>query len=141
MGADAAGQRRRHLRELEIELGISDRRLGGLDRRGGATLVGETLIDVLNGAVLGLLQLLRAPKLRVGECRSGLCGAQLRHRLIKPDLERPRIDREQRIALFDDLPVAKADGGQLAADLGAQFNRVDRRELAEKNCCAANRGL
>jgi hypothetical protein len=45
----------------DIKLGIADRRLGGLDRRDGAVLVGNTLINALDRAVLRLLQLLRAP--------------------------------------------------------------------------------
>src|SRR4051794_21121702 len=103
MGADAAGQWRRYLRELQIKLGVADRGLGGLDCRHGAALVRDALVDIFDGAVLRLLQLLRAPQLRVGERRPCFGGAQLRRRLIEADLEWPRIDREQRIALLDDL--------------------------------------
>src|SRR6202035_4018592 len=141
MSADTAAQRRRHLREFEIELGIADRRLGGLDRCHGAAPVGGALIDALDGAELRLLQLLRAPQLRVGERRPGLRGVQLRDRLIEPDLEWARVDGKKRVALLDDLAVAKADRGQLAADLGTQFDAVDRRELSKEGRRATYCGL
>ena len=52
--------------------------------------------------------------------------------LGQPDLVGPRIDDEEQIALVDDLPVLEVYFGQRAADLGAQLDRVDRRELAEE---------
>ena len=62
----------------------------------------------------------------------GLRGLELRDSLIEPDLERPRVDDEERIALVHDLPVLEVDRGQGAADLRAQLHAVHRRELAEE---------
>src|SRR5262249_28220613 len=47
----------------------------------------------------------------------------------------------KRVALPDDLAVEETDCGQLAADLGTQFDAVDRRELAEKGRRAADHRL
>ena len=81
---------------------------------------------------LGPLELLRPPELRLAQRLLGLRGLELRDGLIEPDLERPRVDDEERVALVHDLPVLEVDRGQRAADLRAQFDTVHRRELAEE---------
>ena len=134
--AHATGERCHDVREFEVQLSIPDRRLGGVDGSQCAALLGGTLIHVLGGAEFGLLQLPCPPEFRLGERRTRLRRVELRDSLIEPDLERPRVDGEQRIALLDDLPVPKGDVGQRAADLRAQFDGVHGRELAEKACRA-----
>ena len=132
MRAHPTSERCHDMRELQVQLGIADRRLGGVDGRQRAALLGGTLVDVLGGAEFGLLQLPRPPEFRLGERLTRLRRVELGDRLIEPDLERPRVDGEQRIALLDDLPVPKGDVGQRATDLRAQFDGVHGRELAEK---------
>ena len=128
----ATGKRCHDMREFKVQLSIPDRRLGGVDGSQCAALLGGTLIHVLGGAEFGLLQLPRPPEFRLGERLARLRCVELSDRLIEPDLERPRVDGEQRIALLYDLPVPKGDVGQRATDLRAQFDGVHGRELAEK---------
>ena len=90
------------------------------------------VVDGLRGAEVGPLELLRPPKLRLAERLLGLRGLQLRDGLIELDLERPRVDDEERIALVHDLPVLEFDRGQGAADLRPQLHAVHRGELAEE---------
>jgi hypothetical protein len=78
------------------------------------------------------LELLRPPQFGLAQRRLGLCGLKLRDGLIEPDLERPRVDDEQRITLVHDLAVPELDRAQGAADLGPQVHAVHRRELAQE---------
>ena len=57
---------------------------------------------------------------------------QLSRRLAQLDLIGRRIDREQEIAFVDDIAVFEGDLCERAADLSAQFDAVDGRELAQK---------
>ena len=97
-----------------------------------AALVGGALVDGFRRAEIGPLELLRPPEFRLAQRFLRLRGLQLRDGLIEPDLERPRVDDEERIALVHDLPVLEFDRGQGAADLRPQFHAVHRRELAEE---------
>ncbi len=54
-------------------------------------------------------------------------------RLAELDLIGPRIDDKQEVALTHDLPVFKVDLGERAADLGAQLDLIDGRELADRS--------
>ena len=135
--ADAPGEGRAHAAIFEIELGIPHPRLGVLDRGLRSILVVGALVDRLLGCELVALKRLRPRELVVGERHAGGRGLQRRLRLFQPDLVGPRIDDEQQVALVDDLAVLEMDLGQRAADLGPQFDPVDRRELAEK----ANPGI
>ena len=129
MRADAPGERSGDAREFKVEPGVHDRCLGGLDGGLRAALIGGALIDRLGGAEIGPLELLRPPELCLGQRLLGLRGLQLRHALIEPDLERPRVDGEEQIALVHDLPVLEVDRGEDAADLRAQLHAIHRREL------------
>ena len=97
-----------------------------------AALVGGALIDGFRRAELGPLELLRPPELRLAQRFLGLRGLELRDGLIEPDLERPRVDDEEQIALVHDLPVLEFDRGQGAADLRPQLHAIHRRELAKE---------
>ena len=132
MRADPPGERGGHAGEFEVELRIADRRLGGVDGGLRAALIGGPGINILHAAEVSPLELLGTPKLRLAECRLCLRGLKLRDSLIEPDLERPRVDDKQRIALVHDLPVLEVDRGEDAADLGPQLHAVHRRELAKK---------
>ena len=74
---------------------------------------------------------LRAAKLAGCERQARRCGLQQGVRAGELDLIGARVDDEQQIALFDNLPVLKMDLGQRAANLRAQFDPVDRGKLAE----------
>src|SRR6185437_974891 len=102
--ADPPGEWCHDAREFEVELGIVDRRLRGVDRGSGAPLIGSALIDVLRRAEIRPLQLLGAPELRFGECLLGLRGLELRDSLVELETKRPRVDNEEWIALVHDLP-------------------------------------
>jgi len=95
-------------------------------------LVGSALVDRLLGCEIAAFERLRPRKLVVGERHAGGRGLQRRLRLFQPDLVRPGINREEQVALVDDLPVLEMDFGERAADLGPELDPVDRRELAEE---------
>ena len=52
--------------------------------------------------------------------------------LRQPDFVGARIDREEEIALMDDVPILEVYSGERAADLGAQLDLLDRGELTKK---------
>ena len=141
MRADPPGERRGDTRELEVEPRVHDGRLGGVDGGLLAALVGGTLVHGFRRAELGSLELLRPPELRLGQRLLGLRGLQLCDALVEPDLERPRVDGEEQIALVHDLPVLERDRGQDAADLRPQFDAIHRGELAEKAAAGLHRPL
>ncbi len=141
MSADAAGERRADAGELEIQLSVPNGCFGGIDGGLGAMLVCSALIDRLHAAEFRHLKLLGAPQLHLSQRFLGLRGLKLRDGLIAADLERSRVDLEQRVTLMDDLPVLEFDRRQRAAHLGAQLHRIDRGELAQKNGRAGDRIL
>ena len=53
--------------------------------------------------------------------------------LREPDLERSRVNGEERVVLVDDLPILERDACQRATDLCAQLHPMDGRELAKEN--------
>src|ERR1700761_1598352 len=95
-------------------------------------MVGGALVDGLLGCELAALERLRAIELVVGELDAGGRRLQRRLGLLQPDLVGARVNYKKQIALMDDLAVLEVDFGQCPADLGTQFDPVDRRELAEK---------
>ncbi len=68
------------------------------------------------------------------KARLGEIGARLRQRalrLIERILERPLVDREQKIAGLHDLAVLEMHLFEIARDVGAQLDQVDREEAAD----------
>ncbi len=130
--ADDAIDRRVDGGEVELGLRRFDRGLIGIDHGLGLVDLGLLLIDVLLGLVIALHQLLESRQilLRVDQLR--LILALLRYRLIEIGLERRRIDLGQHVALMNFLTLAKIDGGDLAVDLGADRDRVQRIHGAER---------
>ena len=53
--------------------------------------------------------------------------------LTQLDFVRNRVDREQEIALLDDIAVLEADLGERATNLGTQLHPFHRRELTEES--------
>ncbi len=95
-------------------------------------MVGGTLVDGFLGCKFVAAKRLRARKLSIGEFDVGCRGLQRRLRLLELDLVGAWIDREEKVALVDDLAVLEMDLGERSADLGTQFDPVDRRKLAEE---------
>ncbi len=67
-----------------------------------------------------------------GELEPGVGAFQFGGRFGEFDLVGGRVDLEQQIALMNDGAVLETDLGQGAADLRAQLDLIDGRELAEK---------
>ena len=134
MIADAPGDRRGDAGEFEIELGRADRGLGLLRprpapraaclRRAGRACSAELEIASCAARRCASSCLLREIELRIAWLLAAPAPA------ASVDLVGARIDDEQQIALLDDLTVGEMDLGQIAADLRADLDIVDRRELA-----------
>ena len=126
---DASGDRRRHPRIGQVQPRGADGRSGRLDR--GLTLSLSGLGDLertgRNGAVgrqlLGAREIgvrlrslrFRLPKLRLGG--------------VQRDLERARIDLEQRLSPLDDPAFRDAHALDRATDLRPQFDGLGRRQI------------
>src|SRR6516162_6854050 len=105
MTADAAREGRRDTRKLEVERGVPDRSLCGLDGCLVGAQVCGALVNRLGGAEAGLLELLRSPQLDLAQRFLRFRRIQLSNGLSEPDLEWPWIDDEEQVALLHDLPV------------------------------------
>ncbi len=129
MAADPAGDRRHDARELEIQVGVAHLRFGGVERGVGvAQLLQPLVVGADRHEILGA-QLGGALELAVGELDGGVGLVDLGLRGGALDLERPRVDDEQEVALLDQLAVLEMDLLEIAADPGAQLDIVDRGEL------------
>ena len=62
----------------------------------------------------------------IGEREPRACCLQLSIGLRQLDFVGPRVDREEQVALMDDLPILEVYSGERAADLGAQLHLFDR---------------
>ena len=117
--------------EFQVELRLSGPPRWACSRAacGGALLL-HALVEQLAGGEVAAVQLGRAGDLAIGEVEPGRRRQQLGLGLLQRDLVRARVDDEEQVALVDDLAVGEMDLGQIAADLGAELDRIDRRELA-----------
>ena len=107
--AHAAGDRGRHPRVIEIELRLidgGDRRVAR--RRGDVHLRHALVIGLLRGIIV-LAQLRGALELRLGELELRFILRLLRLGRLERELEGPRLDDEQQIALLDQLAVGEID--------------------------------
>ncbi len=132
MRADAARERCDDPAVLEVEPRVADLGVGVIDRGLCRADLRRALVDILGRAEIGALERSRTTELAVGEGEARLRCRELGVRLGQPDLVGGGIDHEQQIALLDDLAVHEMDLGQRAADLRAQLDAVDRRELAQQ---------
>ena len=133
MRADAPGEGRRDAAVIEVELGVADLRLRVVDGRLRGALVGRALIDVLRRS--GRFRCERpghGASSRSASASRAVAVSSCAVRLRQPDLVGARVDREEQIALVDDVAVLEVDSGQRAADLGAQLDLLDRRELTKE---------
>ena len=122
--AHAAGDRRRHARVVEIELGLVDRGDGGVARRRGDVHLGNALVIGLLRGVVVLAELGGALELGLGKIELGLGLSLLRLGGFERELERPRLDDEQQVALLDELAVDEVDGFEIAAHPRAHLDRL-----------------
>ena len=91
----------------------------------------RALLEGLLGDGLFLHQLLAAREIGLGEGQIGFRlrqrGARLRDRV----LERPLVDREQQVALLDQLAVLEVHAVEIAGHARAHFDQADRGEAAD----------
>ncbi len=129
--ADPAGDRRAQFGELQVELGLLDRRLlrRDLGLRGAVRL--RALIEQLLGDGALAHQRLRALQIGFGEGEISLRLRQIGARLIQRVLERPAVDGEQQVALLDDLAVLEMDLVEVAGHARADFDRLHRDEAPD----------
>ena len=129
--ADAAVHRRAQFGELEIELGLAQRRLGAAD---GGLRIAERLRALLKGLFgdgLCRHQRLAALEIGFGIGKIGLRRRQIGARLGDRVLERPLVDGEQQIAFLDHLPVLEMHAVEIAGDARAYLHRIDGDEAAD----------
>ena len=130
--ADAAGDRRAQLGELEIELGLSAPRPPAPATEASATrLAWVRWSKVCSVMVLSRTSCWAAREIGFGEGEIGLRLREIGARLGERVLERPLVDGEQQIALLDHLAVREMDLVEIAGDAGAHLDRVDRDEAAD----------
>ena len=130
MAADAAGDRRHHVGEFDIELGRLKRAFG--DSLGGKRGLHclAALVDDLFGDRAGLDKLQAAIELALGKLRLCPGVGKLAIRLVGHRLERPRVDDVKQVAGMHDVAVLELDTGYKAADAGADLNLFNRLEAA-----------
>jgi hypothetical protein len=88
--------------------------------------VGGALVDDLFRTEGFSRQFLSTVEFAVGEREPRTCRLQLGVGLRQLDFVRSRVDREEQIALMDDVPILEVYSGERAADLGAQLHLFDR---------------
>ncbi len=139
--ADAAGDRRAQLGELEIELGLAHRGLARQHRGFGVALgLGALLEDLLgDGPLAHQLLAAREVAFRIDQVRFRL--GEVGARLLERVLERPLVDGEQEIALLDHLTVGEMHAFEVAGHARAHFDRVDRDEAADIFVMVGDRAL
>ncbi len=130
--AEPAVDRGADIGKAEIEPGILDLRLIGLDR--GLQLLHQRLLLVIGLPRLGPGREELAPAgeigLRADELRLVLL--LRRHRLVERGLERAGIDLDQRRAGLDVLAFGKGDLDDLAVDPALDRDHVERLDRADR---------
>src|SRR5438128_1150474 len=74
---------------------------------------------------------LPARQVRLREDDIRFCRLKIGACLIESVLERPLVDGEQEVALFDDLPVAEMNMIEVARHSRAHFDHIDRHEATD----------
>src|SRR5215471_12105901 len=117
---------------LKIELGVADLCLGVVHGGLCGLPVGGALVDGLFRTERFSRQLLSAMEFAIGERKPCTCCLQLCIGLRQLDFVGPCVDREEQVALMDDVPILEVYTGERAADLGSLLYLFDRRELAKE---------
>ena len=130
--ADAAGDRRDDAAVAEVQA----RRVlvGAVDDQRALELLDQRRlgVDVLARDRVLAEQRLVALQLDPRAVELRLVALARADRLLQRDLERARIDRDEQLALLDDLPFAEQHLGDHARDLRPHGHRDDRRDRAER---------
>ncbi len=130
--ADPPGDGRADLGEFEVELGVVDRRLVGLDRalvlthqrRGGVEgLLGNTVFSVQAAIPL---------KVYLGIFQLGLVLQQRAFGLEQGVLVRTRVDLGQQVPGLDHLPFFESDLDQFATHAAAHVDGIEGRDRAQR---------
>src|SRR3954454_9083515 len=122
MAADAAGDRRRHMGEFDIEL-CGLQRAFGLGLGGTRRLQRLTaLIDDLFGDRAGLHEGQAALEIALGKLPLGACVGELAFALQPDRLKRARIDDVKQIASTDDRAILDLYTIDEAADPGTDLS-------------------
>ncbi|MNE08684.1 hypothetical protein D3C80_1013380 [compost metagenome] len=124
--AQAAVDRRADTGEVEVELGVTHRRLVGLDR--ALVLADQCFLGVqrlLGDAVFGV-QAFITLQVDLGVFQLRLVLRQRAFGLLQGDLVSARVDLGQQITGLDLLPFLEIDLDQLAAHPAAHIHRVGR---------------
>ena len=129
--ADAAGDRRAQFGEFEVERGLANRRLLRGDRGFGDALGLGALVEGLLGDGLVAHELRGAREIGLGKGEVGPRLRQVGLGLVERGLERALVDREQEVALLDDLAVGEMDAVEIAGHARAHLDRVDGDEAAD----------
>src|SRR3954454_17501917 len=117
---------------VEIEFRVAHPRFGLVQCRLGRSLLRKTLLHVLESSRIRLLQGLSTGELGICQFESRSSRRNLSGALVKFDLIRSRIDREQESTLPDYAAILESDIGKCAPDLRPQFDLIHGRELTEK---------
>ncbi len=119
------------LRVVELELRILDLRFVDRDRAGVLADLAFVLLDLLRGdelllleRLVALVRLLRREELRLVARERAL-------RLMELDLERPRIDLGDHVALLDRLAFGEQHLVEPAVDLRTNRDLLERRDGAQ----------
>ena len=129
VAADAAADRRRDMGELEVELGLGDGRLVGLDGGDGSLRRRARVLELLLRRELLLGELAVAHEVEIGAHNLRLVALEIGLGLVEIGLEGPRVDDEEEIALLDQLPVLEMNLGEIAAHPCAHLDILDGSEL------------
>ena len=130
MPSHAAGNGGGHARVIEVELGLIHRGDGGVARGRGNIHLGNAFVIGLLRGVIVLAELGGAFELGLGKIELCLRLCLLRLGGFERELEGPRLDDKQKVALLDELAVDEIDGFEIAAHPRADLDRLARLELA-----------
>jgi hypothetical protein len=115
---------------IKIEARVVDLRLCGVNRSQSPLLISGALInDIYRGRLL-LAKLFGSLEFPIGKGEPGVRGLKRGVGLRQLDLIGLRIDREEKIALMNDVSVLEMNARQSPADLRSQFDLFHGRELA-----------
>ena len=139
--ANAAIHRRAQFGELHVELGLAYGRLVVAHRSLGVTESLRALLEGLIGDRLVAHELLAARIVGFGVGQIGLRLHQIGAGLIERVLEWPLVDGEQKVALFDHLPIFEMQALEITRDAGAHLDRIYGGEAADIFVEIKNRAL
>ena len=132
LARDSSRQWRFHLRELDVELRLPQRRLRpvhfGLACQEGLT----ALVEELVGDVARAAQLLGAVEIALREFQPDLRGGDGRLRLFEHVTVGSRIDGEEEITRLDEGAVLEMNLVEIARDPGADIDLIDGLEAPDE---------